>query len=72
MKQALTVRLPDDLRKELEQISDSEAKPISDLVRESIQRYVAIYNFRKLRNTVLPFAEAQGILTDEDVFRNIS
>ena len=72
MKQALTVRLPDELRKELEQISDSEAKPISDLVRESIQRYVSIYNFRKLRNTVLPFAEAQGILTDEDVFRSIS
>ena len=72
MKQTLTVRLPDDLRKELQQISDSEAKPISDLVRESIQRYVSIYNFRKLRNTILPFAEAQGILTDEDVFRSIS
>ena len=72
MKQTLTVRLPDELRKELQQISDSEAKPISDLVRESIQRYVSIYNFRKLRNTVLPFAEAQGILTDEDVFRSIS
>jgi len=72
MKQALTVRLPDELRKELQQISDSEAKPVSDLVRESIQRYVSIYNFRKLRNTILPFAEAQGILTDEDVFRSIS
>jgi predicted transcriptional regulator len=72
MKQSLTVRLPDDLRKELQQISDSEAKPVSDLVRESIRRYVSIYNFRKLRNAILPFAEAQGILTDEDVFRSIS
>jgi predicted transcriptional regulator len=72
MKQALSVRLPDDLRKDLQQISDAEAKPVSDLVRESIQRYVAIYNFRRLRNTILPFAEAQGILTDEDVFRSIS
>ena len=72
MKQTLTVRLPNDLRKELQRISDTEAKPVSDIVRESIQRYVAIYNFRKLRNTVLPFAEAQGILTDEDVFRSIS
>jgi predicted transcriptional regulator len=72
MKQALTVRLPDELRKKLQQISESEAKPVSDLVRESIQRYVSIYNFRKLRNTILPFAEAQGILTDEDVFRSIS
>ena len=72
MKQAVTVRLPDDLRKELQQISEPEAKPVSDLVRESIQRYVSIYNFRRLRNTILPFAEAQGILTDEDVFRSIS
>jgi predicted transcriptional regulator len=72
MKQAVTVRIPDDLRKELQQISSAEAKPISDLVRESIQKYVAIYNFRRLRNTILPFAEAQGILTDEDVFKSIS
>jgi predicted transcriptional regulator len=72
MKQAVTVRIPDDLRKELQQISNAEAKPISDLVRESIQKYVAIYNFRRLRNTILPFAEAQGILTDEDVFKSIS
>ena len=72
MKQAVTVRLPDDLRKELQQISEAEAKPVSDLVRESIQRYVSIYNFRRLRNTILPFAEAQGILTDEDVFKTIS
>ena len=72
MKQALTVRLPDELRKGLQQISDAEAKPVSDLVRESIQRYVSIYNFRRLRNTILPFAEAQGILTDEDVFTSIS
>jgi len=72
MKQAVTVRLPDGLRKELQQISDAEAKPISDLVRESIKKYVSVYNFRRLRNAVLPFAEAQGILTDEDVFRTIS
>jgi predicted transcriptional regulator len=72
MKQTLAVRIPDALRKELQEISTAEAKPVSDLVRESIQRYIAIYRFRKLRNTVLPFAEAQGILTDEDVFKAIS
>jgi predicted transcriptional regulator len=72
IKQALTVRLPDELRKNLQQISEAEAKPISDLVRESIQKYVTVYNFRRLRKTILPFAEAQGILTDEDVFKTIS
>ncbi len=64
--------MPDDLRKELQKISQEESKPMSDLVRESLQRYISIYKFRRLRNKVLPFAESQGILTDEDVFNEIS
>ena len=72
MKQTLTIRIPDNLRDELQKISNLEAKPVSDLVRESILRYVAIYRFRQLRKIVLPFAEAQGFLTDDDVFKSIS
>ena len=72
MRQTLTIRLSDDLRKELLKISKEESKPMSDLVRESLQRYISIYKFRRLRNKVLPFAESQGILTDEDVFDVIS
>jgi hypothetical protein len=72
MNQTLTIRIPDNLREELEKISNSESKPISDLVRQSISRYVIIYRFRKLRRIVLPFSEAQGLLTDEDIFNNIS
>ena len=72
MRQTLSIRLPDDLRKELQKISQEESKPMSDLVRESLQRYIAIYKFRRLRNKVLPFAESQGILTDEDIFDVIS
>ena len=68
----MTIRISDELREELQEISKAEGKPVSDLVRESLQRYIAIYRFRKLRNMVLPFAEAQGILTDEDVYRIIS
>jgi predicted transcriptional regulator len=72
MRQTLTIRLPADLRKELQKISQEESKPMSDLVRESLQRYISVYKFRRLRNKVLPFAESQGILTDEDVFDEIS
>jgi len=68
----MTIRISDELREELQEISKAEGKPVSDLVRESLQRYIAIYRFRKLRNMVLPFAEAQGILTDEDVYKVIS
>jgi len=72
MKQTMTIRISDELREELQEISKAERKPVSDLVRESLQRYIAVYRFRKLRNMVLPFAEAQGILTDEDVYKIIS
>lgn len=72
MSQTMTVRIPDDLRKDLKEISKKEGIPVSDLVRESLTKYVLLYRFRKLRNIVLPFAEAQGILTDEDVYKIIS
>ena len=72
MNQTLTIRIPDELREELQEISRAEGKPVSDLVRESLRKYIAVYRFRKLRDMVLPFAEAQGILTDEDVYKDVS
>ena len=71
MDKPISVRLPKDLRKLLDDISASEDLPVSDLVRESIQRYVSLYRFRQLRKKVLPFAEAQGLLTDEDVLKGL-
>jgi len=72
MKQSLTIRIPDDLREELQDISKVESKPVSDLVIESIQKYISIYKFRQLSDKVRPFAEAQGIFTDEDVSNLLS
>jgi predicted transcriptional regulator len=68
----LTIRLPDELRDDLQKLSEEQSKPVSDIVRESIRRYVAVEKFRSLRKKVLPFAEAQGYLTDDDVFEAIS
>jgi len=68
----LTIRLPDDLRSELDKLSRDENKAVSDIVRESLRRYVAVERFRALRRKILPFAEAQGLLTDDDVFAALS
>ncbi len=68
----LTIRIPDKLRADLKRISRQQDKPVSDVVRDSMRRYVASENFRTLRKKVLPFAEAQGFLTDEDVFKALS
>ncbi len=71
MNQTLSIRIPENMRKELEEVSKLENKPLSEFVRDSLRNAILIHRFRKLRNTVLPFAETQGILTDEDVFEKL-
>ena len=68
----VTIRLPDRLKKDLQRICREQNKSVSDVVRESVRRYVAIERFRALRKKALPFAEAQGLVTDEDIFKVIS
>ncbi len=71
MKKPITVRLPDDLREDLQDLAGLENIPVSDIVRESIRKYILVHRFRRLRNRILPFAEAQGLLTDEDIFKDM-
>lgn len=68
----LTVRLPEGMRNELNQLSREQNKAVSDIVRESLRRYIAVEKFRSMRGKILPFAEAQGLLTDEDIFKALS
>lgn len=72
MSNIISIRLPEDLRKDLQEMSRNESRTVSDLIRESLKKYIVIYRFRKLRDMVLPFAESQGILTDEDIFKLVS
>jgi len=68
----LTIRIPEGLRKELESLCRQQQRPLATLIRDSLRRYVTVERFRDLRRKSLPFAKAQGLLTDEDVFKAIS
>lgn len=72
MGDIISIRLPGPLRRELERMSKQQKRPVSDLAREALRRYVAVGRFRALRARALPLAEAEGMLTDEDVFKAIS
>jgi metal-responsive CopG/Arc/MetJ family transcriptional regulator len=69
MNQTLSVRIPDNMRRELEDLSHTDHISVSDLVRTAIRNYISIRRFRQLRSMAIPFAEAQGFFTDEDVFQ---
>jgi len=72
MGDSLSIRIPPALRRELERLCKRQKRPISDVAREALRRYLAVERFRALRNRSLPLAEAQGLLTDEDVFKLVS
>lgn len=68
----ITIRLDEDLERELARASARSGRTRSDLARDALRRQLALLKFERLRRRVLPLAEAQGYLTDEDVFRDLS
>ena len=68
----ISVRLPDDLKRDVLRLSKQRGQSAGSLVRESLQPYLAVSRFRMLRDQVLPHAEAAGFLTDDDVLKDIS
>ncbi len=69
---ALTIRLDPELERELDRVAAATGRSGSDLVRDALRRQLALSQFEQLRRRLVPFAEARGYLTDEDVFRDVS
>ena len=68
----LTITIPDDLRKQLEELSLRNGKPVSEIVTDSVERYLAVKQFQELRGRIQGAAAESGYDTDEDVFRTVS
>jgi len=68
----LTLRIPNALKRQLDELSHLQQRPTSELVHESLRRYIATEKLKVLRRQSVPLAEAQSFLTDEDVFRVVS
>ena len=56
----------------LSEISKQTGKNRSEIAREALRRQLRISRFKALRKRIMPFAEARGFLTDEDVFSKVS
>ncbi len=72
MSTTLTVRLDEQLAERLQALCARTGRSRSELVRAAVRRQIALETFEHLRRKVLPFAEARGYLSDEDVFRDVS
>lgn len=72
MRQTVAVSLPAELTARLDLVAEEEGTSRSEVVRDALRRYLALREFQKARESVIPYAEAAGVLTDEDVFRSMS
>jgi len=72
METTLNVRIPADLKRQLDALSRRQHRPSSELVRESLRRYIASEQLAAIRKMTVPLAEAQGFITDEDIFKAVS
>ena len=71
-RSTLTIRLDQDLANLLTNASRRSGKNRSEVAREALRRQLRISQFEALRRKIMPFAEARGYLTDEDVFADVS
>lgn len=68
----ITIRLDPALERELQFACQRSGRTRSDLARDALRRQLAVLRFERLRGQVLPLAEGRGLLTDDDVFRDVS
>jgi len=72
VKSTVTIRLDRQLQRQLDQVCRKMRRTRSDVVRDALRRQLALLRFEQLRRQTMPFAEARGYLTDEDVSRDVS
>lgn len=72
MRETVSVSLPEEIKTALDAAVSEEGVSRSDLVRQALSDYLFVRRFRRLRQELMPHAQAQGIHTDEDVFDRIS
>jgi len=68
----LSIRLDEDLDRLLGKASRQAGRSRSEVARDALRRQLCLTQFEAIRRRMMPFAEARGFLTDEDVFAKLS
>ena len=72
MRGMISVSLPRDLKRRLDELVESSQMNRNDVVREALRQYIHRADFRQLRREMIPQAESQRIYTDVDVLGCVS
>ncbi|MEQ9466796.1 MAG: CopG family transcriptional regulator [Ekhidna sp.] len=66
----ISIRVNDDLEKDLDEWTKESGRSQSDLIREALERHLRIKKFRELREMLVPYAQKAGYYTDDDIYND--
>ncbi len=72
MRTVFSVSLPEKMAKELNAFAKDMGRNKSDIIKESLGIYLWEARLRKAQKMFFPKAKARGIITEEDMFKEIS
>ncbi len=72
MRRVLSISLPEKVAKELDRYARSRGRNKSDVVKESISLYLWESRFAEARKSLGARAKKKGMVTDEDLFKEVS
>jgi CopG family transcriptional regulator / antitoxin EndoAI len=72
MRSILSISLPEKVARELDRFAKSQGRNKSDVVKESISIYLWESRFRDIRKSLSARAKKKGMVTDEDIFKEVS
>ena len=72
MRSVLSVSLPERVSRELNRFAKSQGRNKSDVVKESISIYLWESRFQDVRKSLCTRAKKKGMVTDEDIFKEVS
>jgi predicted transcriptional regulator len=72
MSSALTIRIDEELDELLTRVAEGSGLSRSEVARQALRRQLRVALLDRVRERLIPYAEAQGLLTDEDVFDEVS
>ena len=72
MRNVLSVSLPEKMAKELNEVAAEMGRNKSDIVKESLGNYLWELKLNKAQKLFYSKAKARGIVTEDDMLREIS
>ena len=70
MRETVTVSIPEEIKKQVDKIVVQEGTTRSSIIKESLQEYLFIRQFRSLRKKMM--GKSPRAYTDQDIFNRVS